>query len=128
MLQIPINRVPNQTLQVILDGNAYIITLKATDQQTSVSMTRNGAVVFENLRAVAGGWIIPSEYEEAGNFFFTTQSFQYPEWSKYANTQFLIYASPAELKALRAPIAPPVRAVDFNPIAALPLRFAPMGY
>jgi hypothetical protein len=57
-----------------------------------------------------------------------TQNFQLPFYTSFNVTQSLIYISAAELAALRAPTSPPVTAASFNPIAALPLRFAPAGY
>jgi hypothetical protein len=125
---IPVSAVPNQRFSVVLDGNSWDVTVRATDGVTAVSLARNGVLVIENLRAVAGMKIIPSEYEEAGNFAFFTANFELPDYRSFGVSQRLVYFSAAELAAIRAPKKPPITAARFNPIAALPLRFAPVGY
>jgi hypothetical protein len=66
--------------------------------------------------------------QESGNFFFTTANSALPFYTLFNTSQSLIYVSAAELTAFRATPAPPITAAFFNPIAALPLRFAPTGY
>lgn len=126
--QVPIQAIPNQQFTIILDGNTWDFVIKATDGVMSVTLTRNGAMIMQNMRVVANMRIIPSAYEEAGNFVFVTQNFELPDYTKFNVSQVLLYASAAELATLRAPHAPPITEADFNPIAALPLRFAPQGY
>jgi hypothetical protein len=128
MQQIPIQQLPNQSFTVLLDGNQWDVTLKTVGDATAVSLILNGTDVLQGARCVAGSFLIPSRYEEAGNFFFVTQSRQLPYYTQFNVTQSLIYASAAELAALRAPKPLPITAADFNPLAALPLRFAPQGY
>lgn len=126
--QIPIQAIPNQAFTVILDGNTWDFVIKSTNGVISVSLALNGVDVLDNARAVANMRIIPSRYEEAGNFVFATQDFALPDYTQFNVTQVLLYASAAELAAIRTPAAPPITAADFDPIAALPLRFAPEGY
>ena len=126
--QIPIQSVPNQDFSVVLDGNLWDVTVKATNGVMSVSLTLNGVAVIDNLRAAANMRLIPSQYEEAGNFAFLTANYQLPNYEQFNLTQRLLYFSAAELAALRTPPSPPIAAAFFNPIAAVPLRFAPQGY
>lgn len=128
METLPIQAVPNQQFSVVLDDNRWDITIKTTNGTISVSLTLNNEVVIENLRAVAGVRIIPAEYQEAGNFAIITQNLAIPEYTQFGVTQALLYFSAAELAVMREPIVPPITAADFDPIAALPLRFAPQGY
>lgn len=128
MQLVPIQAVPNQQLFTILDSNNWGISIKTTNGCICVSLVLNNVVVVDNARAVAGEKIIPSQYEENGNFAFLTQSFQVPDYTQFGVTQNLFYASAAELVTLRTPEAPPLTAAFFNPIAALPLRFSPQGY
>jgi hypothetical protein len=131
MMSLPLQQVPNQSFSALLDGNQWDFVLKTVEDTTTVSLTLNGNDIMDNGRAVAGGFIIPSIYQEysSGNFFFVTQNFDLPYYTEFTVTQYLIYVSAAELAALRAPSASPfITADDFNPIAALPLRFSPQGY
>jgi len=128
MLNVPIQMLTNQTFTIILDNNNWTITIKFTNGVMAVSLTLNGNDVIDNLIAVAGSFIIPSEYEESGNFIFTTMNQQLPDWTQFGTSQNLIYVSQNELDLFRTPTPPPITAADFNPIVQLPLRFSPQGY
>jgi hypothetical protein len=126
--QIPIQAVANQAFTVIIDGNTWDFAIKSTNGVMSVSLTLNSVDLIDNTRAVAGMRIIPSQYEEAGNFVFYTQNFALPDYTQFNITQVLVYYSAVELAAIRTLPTPPLTAAYFNPIAALPLRFSPQGY
>lgn len=130
MQQLPIQQTPNQAFSALLDGNQWDFTLKTVQEATAVSLTLNGNNVVNNLIAAAGALLIPAQYEEqgGGNFFFITQQFQLPYYTMFTQSQFLIYTTSAELSALRTPFPSRIIPINFNPIAALPLRFAPQGY
>jgi hypothetical protein len=128
MQLVPLTQNPNQSFSISLDNNQWDFLLKTVGNGTVVSLTINGNDVLDSAQAPAGALLIPSEYEESGNFFFVTQSFQLPYYTQFTVTQSLIYISASELAALRVPKSPPITAADFNPIAALPLRFAPQNY
>lgn len=128
MMNIPIKAIPNQQLLVVLDNNQWGIDIKSTNGTISVALTLNGVDVADNARAVGGGFIIQQQYKEAGNFAILCQNFLVPDYTQFGITQFLTYFSAAELVLLRAEPPPPITADFFNPIAALPLRFAPQGY
>jgi hypothetical protein len=134
---IPLQSIPNQSFNINLDGNLWDIVIRTTDgldPVTVMSLTINGALVIENLIAAAAAPIIPAQYQENGNFMFLTANNQMPIYSQFNVTQSLFYFSAAELAALRVPAVaaspevPTVTAASFNPIAQLPLRFAPQGY
>ncbi len=128
MQVIPLSAVPNQESSVVLDNNNWDIAIRLTNGVMSVSLALNGSQVIENIRAVAGMRLIPSRYEEAGNFVFITANNQLPDYLLFNVNQTLLYFSAAQLAAIRTPT--PIRITQgyFNPIAALPLRFAPQGY
>jgi len=128
MQNVPLQAVPNQQFAVALDDNQWDITLKTTNGTVSVTMLRNGEVIVENARAVAGMRIIPCIYQEDGNFVIVTQNQEVPEYSKFGVTQFMIYLSASELDEIRVPIPSLITQSYFDPLGALPLRFAPQGY
>lgn len=128
MKNIPIQAIPNQSFSIILDSNTWNIVLKTVEDITVVSLNLNGVDVVDSARAVAGSFVIPSKYEESGNFIFVTGSNQLPYYTEFGVTQALIYASADELANIRTPIVNPITAADFNPLGALPLRFSPQGY
>lgn len=127
---IPLQTLPNQSFNIVLDNNSWGFALKTCNGETAASITLNNNIVIENTRAIANGLIIPSIYEEAdsGNFMFLTQNFQLPDYTQFGVTQVLVYLTASELTTIREPLGYPITANDFNSIAALPLRFAPQGY
>lgn len=131
---IPIQSTPNQSLTITLDGNLWGLTIKTCNGVTAVSMTLNGNDLIDDLIAAACAPIIPAPYQESGNFAFLTANNQLPNYKQFNVTQSLFYFSATELAAFRvppvakSPSVPTVTAVNFNPIAQLPLRFSPQGY
>lgn len=128
MQLLPLQAIPNQAFSIVLDNNQWLFVIKTTNGVMSVSLGLNNDVVLDNARAVANGLIIPSRYQESGNFIFVTQNFQLPYYTEFGTTQALIYVTAAELETFRAPVGLPITASDFSPLGALPLRFAPQGY
>jgi len=129
MMQLPIQPLPNQQFQALLDGNSWNIVIRSTNGVMSTTLVLNGTTVIENARSVAGSLVIPSRYEEAGNFLFLTANNELPDYTLFGTTQSFVYVSAAELAVFRTPpISPVITAASFNPIAALPLRFSPVGY
>jgi hypothetical protein len=128
MQLIPLQNISNQSLSVVLDDIRWDISIKTANNTIAVSLTRDGLLIIENLRAVANMRIIPCKYQEAGNFTIITTNFEIPDYTKFGISQYLVYASAAELQELRIAPSPYWVASDFDPIAALPLRFKPQGY
>jgi len=128
MQQIPLQALPNQSFTVQLDGNQWDWTIELVNDAIAVSLTLNGSVVISGLNIVGGMRIIPSEYEEAGNFVLVTMNQQVPDYTQFGTGQQLIYLSATELAAIRVPPPPIITAAYFDPNAALPLRIFPQGY
>lgn len=117
MIKIPLTNIPNQSLNIVLDGNNYVIRIHACGDSTisasvaslrtlgngilAVDIIRNDVVIVTGMRAVSGTPLIPYTYLEDGNFIFITQNDQYPNWRLLGINQFLLFASQAELDALR---------------------------
>lgn len=128
MQLIPIKAIPNQAFNILLDGNTWDFVIRLTNGVMAVSLSKNGVALISNLRVVAGEFVIPAVYQEDGNFMFLTADNKLPDYTLFGVTQSLVYASSAELEAIRASLTPPLTSAMFNPIADLPLRFAPKGY
>lgn len=128
MQQVPLQAVPNQTFTITIDMIIFDISMRVTNGVMSASITINNVLTIENLRVVAGQCLLPSKYEEAGNFRFSTLNDDLPDYTQFNITQYLYYFSADELATLRSEVTPPIVSGNFNPFAALPLRFSPQGY
>lgn len=133
---IPIQAVPSQTLTVNLNGSQYIIGIRYTNGCMSLSVSKDGTQLIQNMRAVPATPVLPAKYLEDGNgnFMFLTANNLLPLYTQFNLTQSLLYFTPEELAAFRqppvaaSPQVPTVTANFFNPVGGLPLRFAPQGY
>lgn len=125
---LSLQALPNQSFSVILDGNQWNISVRDTNGTISFTLVKNGVIVVENARAVAGMRIIPSIYQEDGNFALICLNQAIPDYAQFGVTQSLVYISPTELVAMRVPIPAQITADYFDPLGGLPLRFAPQGY
>ncbi len=125
---LPLQAIPNQELSTVLDGNQWDISIKLVNGAIAVSLTLNGADLIDNARAVAGMRIIQSVYQQNGNFAIISTNQTVPDYTQFGTTQFLIYISVAELTVSLSPPLTDIPAAYFDPIAPLPLRFAPKGY
>ena len=99
--QIDLQAISNQSLSVDLDETRYEITLKETSGVMSADIIRDNVTVAQGGRIVAGTPLIPYRYQESGNFVLTTEGHRLPFFNQFGVTQFLIYASPAELVVFR---------------------------
>jgi hypothetical protein len=111
MIQIPIANIPNQSFSINLDESQYDIRIHATSDRgipgneiMAVTIIRDSVIIVSGMRAVSDYPIIPYAYLEDGNFFITTMNDEYPDWRQFGNTQYLIFASQAELIAARTTV------------------------
>lgn len=102
MIEIALAVIPNQAFSIRLDNQVYDVTLKETDGVMSATIVRDGVTILSGTRVVAGTPLIPYEYLESGNFMLLTDDDDLPDYTKFGISQSLIYASQAELEALRA--------------------------
>ena len=131
---IPLQSLPNQSFSITLDNNLWDIVVRTCNGATTMTLTLNGTLVVENALCASAAPIIPEVYQENGNFMFLTANYQLPTYTQFNATQSLYYFNSSELAAMRippkaaSPRVPTVTAASFNPIAPLPLRFAPKDY
>lgn len=102
MRNINLAAIPNQSLTVQLDNRIWDITIKETKGVMSATVLRDNVLLLSNQRLTPGTPLIPYEYLEDGNFFFITNDGDYPYYTEFGKTQNLIYASEAELNAIRS--------------------------
>jgi len=106
MQVLTLQAIPKQEFTVSLDGTLYDIAILATAGCMSANISRNGVVVESGARCVAGQPLINyADLEDGfGNFIFLTgnNNQDLPDYTQFANSQTLVYASPAELAAVRA--------------------------
>lgn len=102
MLEIPITNLPNQSFSIQLDNQFYDISIYLTNNVMSLDLIRANEIIVTGARMVAGTPLINYFYLENGNFVLLTANEEYPDYTQFGITQFLVFASEAELEAIRA--------------------------
>lgn len=106
MIQIPLQSIPNQTLSINLNDNAYDILIRACNsgasQVMSIDITINNDVILLGQRMVAGTPLIP--YLEltdiGGNFLLLTDDGDLPDYNQFQISQYLVFATQEEINAI----------------------------
>lgn len=99
-IEIAIEPMPNQSFSITLDGSFYDITIKESNGVMSCSIVRDNILIQSNARISAGYLLIPYKYQENGNFFIITENDDYPYYTEFGNTQFLMYIPQPVLNSL----------------------------
>lgn len=109
MINIPLQAIPNQSLSIQLDGINFDLRIKTCDNtpqtlgssNTTITITANEAIIVQNVRMVPLTALINYQYLEQGNFFLYTENDDYPDYTLFGVSQYLIYATQQELEDLR---------------------------
>lgn len=121
MINIPLQNIANQSLNIVLNNNNYIIRLHACEGSittgavidrtaldslgtsiTAVDIIENNVTIVTGMRAVCGTPLLPYLYLQSdGNFIFVTNNDEYPNWRLFGINQYLIYATPTEIEELQ---------------------------
>lgn len=104
MLIVPLQAIPSQSFSIQLDNSIYNITLRFVVNFMAIDLMRDNVQILSGIRVVPGYPIIPFQYIENGNGNFALITFNndYPIYTAFNITQFLIYANPQELEVIRA--------------------------
>lgn len=108
MISIPLESIPNQSFSIQLDNAVYDFRIKFVINFMVVDLARDNVQILTGIRLLAGEPVIPFRYLEGsqGNFALLTANGDYPNYTQFGITQFLVYLSQAELEAVRERIRP----------------------
>lgn len=101
---VPLEAIPNQSLSIQLDDVRYTLRFRDLGGMMSVDISIDETVIILGMRVVAGSALIPYPYLEGdgGNFIFITELNDAPYWPNFGVTQKLLYATAAEIEAIRS--------------------------
>lgn len=99
MILIPLSQVPNQTLDVQLNGKTFTLTIHQGATSTLMDVSVNGVAVASSARIVTRQLVLFSAQETLnGNFFLDIlDNESLPDYTQFGKSQFLYYLSPSEL-------------------------------
>lgn len=103
MMQIPLQALPNQSLSIQLDNNNYDLVIRSTPNTSNImiaDVSINNTLVVEGQRLVPNQFFIPYLYMQNGNFTIVTDNDDYPDWTLFQISQYLVYATQSEIEAI----------------------------
>ena len=104
MIQVPLQAIPNQSLSIQFDNKNYDLEIRACNSGDALVMAFDVAIdnvlIVQGIRSIANYPIIPYAYLQNGNFVLLTSDDDLPDYTKFQISQYLIYASQAEIEAI----------------------------
>lgn len=98
---IPIDAIPNQNFTTTLENYAYDFRINTCVNITTITLSIDQEVILDGERIPPFSPVIPYRYLEKGNFAFLTQNEEYPIYSQFGVSQFLVYLTQEEIATLR---------------------------
>lgn len=102
MNTIKLQAIPNQKISIILEQSLYDITVRETNGVMSATIVRDGNIIVEGERIVAGTLILPYLYQEVGNFIFLNLNGELIYYTNFGASQNLVYLTENDLINLRS--------------------------
>lgn len=103
MQQIPLQAIPNQQFQLVIDTHRYDIRLLQCYNIMAIDISRDETMIVQGMRCLPNQPIIPYKYLEGGcgNFMFVTPTEEFPTYTRLDVDQYLFYITDAEMEAAR---------------------------
>lgn len=98
---IPLAAVPQQSLSVRVADRRHVITIKTARGCMVASVERDGVLLVQSARLVAGEPILRYPYLQDGNFLLQTVGDEMPWWEAFGTTQTLYYLTADEVAAIQ---------------------------
>lgn len=100
---VPLQQLINQAFTITLESAKYDISLRTIGDLTYASIARDNIDLIDGVKCVPFRPLLyPYQEGAGGNFSFYTLNDEYPLYSSFGLTHFLLYATAAELATLRA--------------------------
>ncbi len=97
-----LNRRANQRIQIIEEQNSYEFRFRTFNGMLFADVAVNGVDVAKSVRCCPYSLIVPYRHmERKGNFFFSSESGEYPSYKDFGNGCKLFYISYEELDGMR---------------------------
>ena len=101
MIRINLEAVANQSFNIDLEDSRYKVVLKEANGCMVCDIERDGEILLNGSRCVAGVPLIPYRAYEEGNFIFVTENDMMPYYTEFEITQTLYYLTEEEVQSLR---------------------------
>lgn len=102
MVNIELDKYPNQEFQFIADGVEYEFRIHFWNGMMFCSLSINGERKLDSVKCISGKWLIPFDYIlKGGNFRFEcVDPSEYPDYNNFGISCNLIYYTKEEFEVL----------------------------
>ncbi|MFC0709003.1 phage baseplate plug family protein [Azorhizophilus paspali] len=98
MLTIPLDQIPNQSLDLSIGGHRWSLRIKQARESMVIDVTMDDALLIAGHRIAVGSPILPyPPMQVAGNFLLLTDGDADPDYSRFGVDQALVYVTPEEI-------------------------------
>lgn len=98
MINVDLIKAASQSLTITINEVLWELTVKAARTMMIADIVRDGRVLVQGQRIVAGGLIIPFKHlSMQGNFAILTPDDEIPWWEQFGDTHQMVYLSPEEI-------------------------------
>lgn len=102
MLLVPLQQIPNQEFNIILNGREYRIILRTIQSLTYMSCWVDGEILFYNQLCVPNNWVNVYDYISVnGKFWFKCLDDDYPTFTQFGITQTLLFYTKDEVQEIK---------------------------
>ncbi len=98
--RIPIEVLPNQSLEVLLGGRRYSLSIKCIGDSMAITIVRDDVTIIEGLIIPANEPLIPYKYLEDGNFVMRSDGDEIPYYENFGSSVRLLWVSQDELEQI----------------------------
>jgi len=99
MKTIDIAKNPNQQIGTTIDGVNYTLSFRTTARGMLLAdISVDGVLLISGVRCAANALLIPYPHMTyGGNFFWLCTDAEYPDYTKFGDSHFLLYLTDAEI-------------------------------
>jgi len=98
MYLVNLDKIPNQTFNVMLDNVDYRVALRSIKGLTYMSLWANGELLFYNQLCTPNAPVNPYRYVSInGRFCFACDTDDYPYYTQFGETQQLYFITQEEI-------------------------------
>lgn len=95
-VQIPLNNIPNQTINITLDDVLYEITIQTINPHCVISIKADGETLISSFPLVPKQGLLPAYKKVGGQFYLASLTEEYPSYTDFEENCALIYVSDSE--------------------------------
>lgn len=102
MYNITLKNVPNQSFNIVLNGQDYRLHVRTINGLTYISAWQDDEILFYSQLCTPNNWVNPYKYvSDNGKLYFKCINGDYPTYTEFGITQELYFLTPEEVEVMQ---------------------------